>query len=93
MKIETGKPLHKTGMTLKSLKESGYKAVFIGIGTSITGWTIGENLPFVYDVISGMPEAKRIPVFEGLTEEMGFFTSKDFLPQVTKASKPGTFAL
>ncbi|XP_059095329.1 dihydropyrimidine dehydrogenase [NADP(+)]-like [Tigriopus californicus] len=37
----------------------------------------------------GNPEPKKIPIFEPLTEANGFFTSKDFLPKVAKASKPG----
>lgn len=37
----------------------------------------------------GNPEPKKIPIFESLTEANGFFTSKDFLPKVAKASKPG----
>jgi dihydropyrimidine dehydrogenase (NADP+) len=37
----------------------------------------------------GMPEPKRAPMFEGLTPANGFYTSKDFLPLVAKASKPG----
>ncbi|KAF3427773.1 hypothetical protein E2986_05297 [Frieseomelitta varia] len=40
----------------------------------------------------GLPEAKNIPIFSNLTEEMGFFTSKSFLPKVAKASKPGMCA-
>ena len=37
----------------------------------------------------GNPDAKRIPLFEGLTEDQGFYTSKSFLPKVAAASKPG----
>ncbi|XP_076247670.1 dihydropyrimidine dehydrogenase su(r) isoform X1 [Calliopsis andreniformis] len=37
----------------------------------------------------GLPEAKIIPIFSDLTEEMGFFTSKNFLPKVASGSKPG----
>ncbi|KAH0534263.1 dihydropyrimidine dehydrogenase [NADP(+)] [Cotesia glomerata] len=37
----------------------------------------------------GLPEAKVIPIFEGLTPEMGFYTSKNFLPLVSGGSKPG----
>ncbi|XP_076813425.1 dihydropyrimidine dehydrogenase [NADP(+)]-like [Clavelina lepadiformis] len=37
----------------------------------------------------GMPEPKRISAFEGLTKEQGFYTSKEFLPLVARASKPG----
>ncbi|PSN52992.1 Dihydropyrimidine dehydrogenase [NADP(+)] [Blattella germanica] len=37
----------------------------------------------------GLPEPKIIRQFEGLTEEMGFYTSKSFLPSVSKGSKAG----
>jgi len=37
----------------------------------------------------GLPQAKKIPIFESLNESMGFYTSKDFLPKVSAASKPG----
>ena len=66
--METGRALGKDDITLKSLEEKGYKAVFIGIG---------------------LPDPKKIPIFEDLTEDMGFYTSKDFLPMVAQASKPG----
>jgi len=46
-------------------------------------------LPNRFPCTVGLPNPKRIPEFENLTEEMGFFTSKDFLPQVSKASKAG----
>lgn len=35
----------------------------------------------------GKPQPKVIPIFEGLGIENGFFTSKDFLPLASKASK------
>ena len=37
----------------------------------------------------GLPDPKLAPIFEGLTKENGFFTSKEFLPVVAAASKPG----
>ncbi|KAJ6252976.1 dihydropyrimidine dehydrogenase [NADP(+)] [Anaeramoeba flamelloides] len=37
----------------------------------------------------GLPEPHVIPAFEGLTEENGFFTSKEFLPRVSLSSKKG----
>lgn len=40
----------------------------------------------------GLPESKTIPIFEHLTPEMGFYTSKNFLPAVAKNSKPGMCA-
>ncbi|CAD5214672.1 unnamed protein product [Bursaphelenchus okinawaensis] len=68
VKIETNRRLHTADLTLETLRESGNKAVFIGIG---------------------MPEPKRDKIFNGLTSNQGFFTSKEFLPLVSKASKPG----
>uniref|UniRef100_A0A7E4UTH7 Dihydropyrimidine dehydrogenase [NADP(+)] n=1 Tax=Panagrellus redivivus TaxID=6233 RepID=A0A7E4UTH7_PANRE len=68
VKFVTGKALHKDDLTIKKLKDSGNKAVFVGIG---------------------MPEPKKIGIFKGLTPSQGFYTSKDFLPLVSKASKPG----
>jgi dihydropyrimidine dehydrogenase (NADP+) len=40
----------------------------------------------------GLPKPKLIPAFENLSEDMGFYTSKTFLPKVAKASKPGACA-
>ncbi|XP_026679577.1 dihydropyrimidine dehydrogenase [NADP(+)] [Diaphorina citri] len=37
----------------------------------------------------GKPNANVIPIFQGLTEEMGFYTSKTFLPRVATSSKKG----
>lgn len=40
----------------------------------------------------GLPEPSIAPIFKGLNQENGFFTSKDFLPLVSKGSKPGMCA-
>ncbi|CAH0750695.1 unnamed protein product [Diatraea saccharalis] len=40
----------------------------------------------------GLPEPKSVPIFKGLTQHMGFFTSKDFLPLVSRGSKKGMCA-
>ena len=37
----------------------------------------------------GLPDPRTTPAFEGLTPDNGFWTSKDFLPIVMKASKTG----
>ncbi|XP_068197408.1 dihydropyrimidine dehydrogenase [NADP(+)] [Antennarius striatus] len=68
VKVVCEKGLGVDGMTLMSIKEKGFKAVFIGIG---------------------LPQANRAKMFEGLNMDQGFFTSKDFLPMVASASKPG----
>ncbi len=41
-------------------------------------------------VTPGLPQANRAKIFQGLTMDQGFFTSKDFLPMVASASKKGT---
>lgn len=41
----------------------------------------------------GLPEPKNVPIFRNLTQEMGFYTSKDFLPLVSKGSKRGNIFL
>lgn len=67
VKVEYNKGIGKD-FTLTSLKDTGYRAVFIGIG---------------------LPEPKIAPAFKGLTADQGFYTSKEFLPNVAKASKAG----
>ena len=37
----------------------------------------------------GLPEPKKIPIFENLFEMNGFYSSKTFLPQVAAGSKGG----
>ena len=49
---------------------------------------MASNLCFVV-LIAGLPDPKTIPMFQGLTQDMGFYTSKDFLPKVAAASKAG----
>ena len=40
-------------------------------------------------VAIGLPEPQRHTAFDGLSPKQGFWTSKDFLPKVAAASKPG----
>lgn len=40
----------------------------------------------------GLPEPSVNSIFKGLTTDQGFYTSKDFLPQVAAGSKPGLCA-
>lgn len=68
VKVVCEKGLGVNGTSLTSLKEEGFKAVFVGIG---------------------LPQANRAQIFQDLTADQGFFTSKDFLPMVASASKTG----
>jgi dihydropyrimidine dehydrogenase (NADP+) len=69
--VVTGRSLADSDITLKKLREEGYKAVFVG---------------------TGLPDPKKIPIFQELNQAMGFYTSKDFLPVVAQASKAGQCA-
>lgn len=40
----------------------------------------------------GLPDPKKIDIFKDLSQEQGFYTSKDFLPIVSQASKAGLCA-
>lgn len=40
----------------------------------------------------GLPQPTLSPIFNGLSPENGFYTSKDFLPIVSEGSKPGLCA-
>ncbi|KAL1455585.1 hypothetical protein WDU94_009669 [Cyamophila willieti] len=68
VKIECGRSLSTSEITVEKLQNEGYGAIFIGIGK---------------------PDANIIPIFKDLTEDMGFYTSKSFLPRVAKSSKKG----
>lgn len=71
VKIICGKTLSANDVTLRTLKEEGYQAAFIGIG---------------------LPEPNKDHIFQGLTQDQGFYTSKDFLPLIAKGSKAGMCA-
>ena len=64
----------------------------------VTGKSLGKDLSLAslkadeYAAVFlgiGLPEAKKPHLFDGLSREGGFMTSKDFLPRVSLASKPG----
>lgn len=48
-----------------------------------------KEMSVCFLVFPGLPDPKVAPIFSGLTVDNGFYTSKDFLPIVCKASKPG----
>ncbi|XP_042573992.1 dihydropyrimidine dehydrogenase [NADP(+)]-like [Cyprinus carpio] len=74
------------------MKDLGVKVV-LEKGLGQNGMTLtslkekGFQVVFVGIVL---PQANRDKIFEGLTIEQGFYTSKDFLPLFAKASKIGT---
>ncbi|XP_043116753.1 dihydropyrimidine dehydrogenase [NADP(+)] [Puntigrus tetrazona] len=73
------------------MKDLGVKVVLEkGLGQNgMTLTSLKEEGFQVVFVGIGLPQANRDKIFEGLTTEQGFYTSKDFLPLVAKASKIG----
>lgn len=59
-----------------------------GVGGVTLKGLLSEGYEAVFVGI-GLPDPKVAPIFEGLTTQQGFYTSKDFLPVVAIASKPG----
>ena len=51
--------------------------------SDLTLKSLREDLGFAATFIGiGNPQPKTIPIFEGLTEDKGYYTSKSFLPKV-----------
>eukprot|EP01132_Coremiostelium_polycephalum_P000374 gene374-471_t len=76
---------------IKLMQDLGVKVVY-GKKLGVDGFTVESLKKQGYEAIFlglGMPEPKIDKVFQGLTEAEGFFTSKEFLPAVSKGSKPG----
>uniref|UniRef100_A0A670YCN3 Dihydropyrimidine dehydrogenase [NADP(+)] n=1 Tax=Pseudonaja textilis TaxID=8673 RepID=A0A670YCN3_PSETE len=75
----------------KLMEDLGVK-IICGTGLSVEGLTLSALKDDGYEAIFigiGLPEPKKESVFQGLGMEEGFYTSKDFLPLVSMASKPG----
>ncbi|KAG1969356.1 dihydropyrimidine dehydrogenase [NADP(+)], partial [Pimephales promelas] len=73
------------------MKDLGVKVV-LDKGLGQNGMTLTSLKEEGFQVIFvgiGLPQANRDKIFEDLTPEQGFYTSKDFLPLVAKASKTG----
>uniref|UniRef100_A0A671S358 Dihydropyrimidine dehydrogenase [NADP(+)] n=1 Tax=Sinocyclocheilus anshuiensis TaxID=1608454 RepID=A0A671S358_9TELE len=73
------------------MKDLGVKVV-LEKGLRKNGMTLTSLKEKGFQVVFvgiGLPQANRDKIFEGLTTEQGFYTSKDFLPLVAKASKIG----
>ncbi|XP_069823822.1 dihydropyrimidine dehydrogenase [NADP(+)] isoform X4 [Dendropsophus ebraccatus] len=84
-------PYDVVSFELELMKDLGVK-VIVGRGLGTPGMNITALKEDGFAAIFlgiGLPEPKVEDVFRGLKPEQGFYTSKDFLPLVAKASKPG----
>ncbi|XP_045672627.1 dihydropyrimidine dehydrogenase [NADP(+)] isoform X1 [Phyllostomus hastatus] len=87
-------PFDVVNFEVELMKDLGVK-IICGKSLSVNDMTLqtlkAEGYKAAFIGI-GLPEPNKDPIFEGLTQEQGFYTSKDFLPLVAKASKPGMCA-
>ncbi|XP_064387125.1 dihydropyrimidine dehydrogenase [NADP(+)]-like [Halichondria panicea] len=85
-------PYDVVSFELELVKDLGVKVVTgRGLGGD-GGLTVQGLLKEGYESVflgMGLPDSKLIPMFQNLSMENGFYTSKDFLPMVASASKPG----
>lgn len=82
-------PFDVVSFELDLVKDLGVKVAFNkALGRDFTLASLKEEYDAVFLGI-GLPDPKLIPIFEGLDSSHGFYTSKTFLPLVSKASKPG----
>jgi len=87
-------PYEVVNFEVDQMKDLGVK-VHHGRKLSMSDITIKGLLDQGYEGVFigiGHPTPKKIGIFADLTIDMGFYTSKDFLPLVTAASKPGMCA-
>ncbi|XP_028405372.1 dihydropyrimidine dehydrogenase [NADP(+)]-like [Dendronephthya gigantea] len=84
-------PYDAVSFEIELVKDLGVK-IESGKGLGTNGMSIASlrsNGNKAIFVGIGLPQPKKIPIFKDLEIEHGFYTSKDFLPVVSKASKAG----
>ncbi len=85
-------PYNVVDFEIQLMKDLGVRVVN-GKGLNANdGYTVQQLAKDGYECVFlgiGLPNPNKDPIFAGLTEANGFFTSKSFLPIVAKASKPG----
>eukprot|EP01135_Chromosphaera_perkinsii_P007593 Nk52_evm49s914 gene=Nk52_evmTU49s914 len=83
-------PLDVVNFEVELMKDLGVEVVYNkALGRDFTLESLKkENFEAIFVGI-GLPEPKKIPQFEKLEREHGYYSSKEFLPLVSKASKPG----
>lgn len=87
-------PYQVVDFEIQLVKDLGVK-IETGRSLSTNDITVDKLLKEKVDGIFlgiGLPESKVNPIFKGLDESHGFFTSKSFLPKVADGSKPGLCA-
>eukprot|EP01111_Echinosteliopsis_oligospora_P010363 TRINITY_DN3210_c0_g1_i1.p1 TRINITY_DN3210_c0_g1~~TRINITY_DN3210_c0_g1_i1.p1 ORF type:complete len:857 (-),score=256.39 TRINITY_DN3210_c0_g1_i1:580-3150(-) len=84
-------PFAVVNAEMQWMKDLGVKIVY-GKALGSNGFSVESLHQDGYKAVFlgfGTPTPKIDKVFEGITVQQGFYTSKDFLPAVSQASKPG----
>lgn len=85
-------PYDVVSFEVELMKDLGVK-IELGKGLGApNGFTLKQLFSEGYESVFvgiGLPDPKLDPVFKGLGPENGFYNSKNFLPDVAMASKPG----
>uniref|UniRef100_A0A034VUS9 Dihydropyrimidine dehydrogenase [NADP(+)] n=1 Tax=Bactrocera dorsalis TaxID=27457 RepID=A0A034VUS9_BACDO len=87
-------PVDVVNFEIRLVKDLGVKFE-LNRSLSTNDLTVSGLLSAGHDALFlgiGLPEPNVDPVFGGLDESMGFYTSKNFLPSVSAGSKPGLCA-
>ncbi|KJE90453.1 hypothetical protein CAOG_08545 [Capsaspora owczarzaki ATCC 30864] len=85
-------PYDVVDFEVQLMKDLGVKVEYekpFGVASGLTLQSLQKDGYEAVFVGVGLPKAKTVPIFDKLTQAEGFYTSKDFLPLVSKASKPG----
>jgi dihydropyrimidine dehydrogenase (NADP+) len=84
---QTRLPIDVVEFEINLMKDLGVKIEYEKeLGKDFTIESLQETHPVVFVGI-GLPNPQKDKVFQGLTENEGFFTSKSFLPKVMDSSK------
>jgi dihydropyrimidine dehydrogenase (NADP+) len=85
-------PYNVVDFEINLMKDLGVKVVTgkpLGLNNGLTVKQLEKDGYESVFLGIGLPNPNKDPIFTGLDESKGFFTSKSFLPNVAKASKPG----
>eukprot|EP01065_Artemidia_motanka_P041297 TRINITY_DN5330_c2_g2_i1.p1 TRINITY_DN5330_c2_g2~~TRINITY_DN5330_c2_g2_i1.p1 ORF type:complete len:1049 (+),score=337.60 TRINITY_DN5330_c2_g2_i1:92-3238(+) len=75
---------------VKLMQDLGVKVRYgVSMGEDVTFAGLREQGADAVFIGTGLPEPNLSPVFQGLTADNGFYTSKSFLPATAEGTKPG----
>lgn len=83
-------PFSVVNFEIELMKDLGVKIIYnTSFGKDITLNSIKEQKADAVFLGFGRPDPKKLDIFTNLTQNNGFYTSKEFLPAVANSSKPG----